>query len=374
MSPKIIVIPGQQASTENLELKPVTRRLPRRNRQMICKERIQSPSTRTWVGRLFLVSVVAVLRSAQERSPSMMCDALVTPTRIGSIPIRSDYSKTTTNENRWKEHNVNSMTRSLHPPIRPTTTSLSANGSASHNNMSRNTTKSVETKLVGLLLAVAIILSLAGTTMSGPTDDAAKGVAVVNKVVQNTVPTTSTEVVAVTLGESIGGVIGAIFSVAINFVLRGGKTNDGSSKSSGSGNNDKRKKSLLSQGLADSDYFIANSASNSLLEAAGVPETVAKYSSVFIAAIPSQLVKVVPRLSQREAPLPTPDEQQQTKQNVIQPFWKKSKTENSKVVPVAVAAATAAEAASSTTSEAAAVSAIDFVEVFADVTRWLEYE
>ena len=46
-------------------------------------------------------------------------------------------------------------------------------------------------------------------------------------------------------------------------------------------------------------------------------------------------------------------------------------------MPVAVATATASEAASSMTSEstaAAVVSAIDFVEVFADVTRWLEYE
>ncbi len=320
---------------------------------------------------------MAVLRSTREGAPPFLCDALVTPTRKSSITVLADYGRTTTNENRWKEHD--SMSRRLHQPMRPSTSSLSANGSASNNNVSRNTFKSNETKIVGFLLAVAIVLSLAGT-MSGPSDDTVKGVAVVNKVVQNTVPTTSTEVVAVTLGESIGGVIGAIFSVAINFVLRGGKTNDGSSESSGSRNNDKSKKSLVSQGLADSDYFIANSASNALLEAAGVPETVAKYSSVFIAAVPSQLVKVVPRLLQRETPLPIPDEQQQTP-TTNQPFWRKStklKVENSKkIVPVAVAAATAAEAASSTTSvttEAAAVSAIDFVEVFADVTRWLEYE
>lgn len=345
---------------------------------------MQSQGTRPWVRRLFLISIIATFRSTQKGSGPVVCDAFVTQTRKSTIVNRLDYRRMKTNENQRNKHDTGSMSRRIYQPIRPSTSSLSANGSASHNNMSHKTNNSNESKIAGFVLAVAIILSLAGT-MSGPTsDDTVKGVAVMNKVVQNTVPTTSTEVVAVTLGESIGGVIGAIFSVAINFVLRGGKANDGSSKSSGSGRNDKSKKSLLSQGLADSDYFIANSASNSLLEAAGVPETVAKYSSVFIAAVPSQLVKVMPRLTQREMPLLVPDEQQQrstTKPNAIQRFWKKSKNkkiENSKkIVPVAVAAATAAEAASSTTSlttEAAAVSAIDFVEVFADVTRWLEYE
>lgn len=262
-------------------------------------------------------------------------------------------------------------------------TGLSANSPTSRNDMagsdnSGNSNKN-NAEIAGLFLAVAIILSLAG--LAGPVDGGvgtsdettSQSVAVMAKVIENTVPTTSTEVVAVTLGESIGGVIGAIFSVAINFVLRGGKvTDDSSSKSSDSETNTREKSgnkpSLLSQGLSDGDYFIANSASNSLLEAAGVPETIAKYSSVFIAAIPSQLVKIVPSLLEQNLSAPVRDPRKNI--SIIPSFWNKS---NNKVVkPENFVPVAAGGAATSTTP--VTIAAIDFVEVFADVTRWLEYE
>jgi hypothetical protein len=214
------------------------------------------------------------------------------------------------------------------------------------------------------------------------------------KVVENTVPTTSTEVVAVTLGESLAGVIGAIFSVGIKFIMKKGNDKDDSSKSSVSENSENNKSgsrtSLLAQGLSDSDYFIANSASNSLLEAVGVPEAVAKYSSVFIAAIPSQLVKIGSRLSEEkrakeEGALSVLDEQQGKEtisRNATASSLKNNKSVNrEKLEPIANGISTTEGAASppttTVTNESTATSAgtaVDFVEVFADVARWLEYE
>merc|ERR1711865_63499 len=61
-----------------------------------------------------------------------------------------------------------------------------------------------------------------------------------------------------------------------------------------------KKSSLLTQGISDSDYFIANSASYALFEAVGVPESIAKLSSIFVAAVPSQLVKVGATMSKQK--------------------------------------------------------------------------
>ncbi|MGK3743046.1 MAG: hypothetical protein ACI90V_009902, partial [Bacillariaceae sp.] len=203
------------------------------------------------------------------------------------------------------------------------------------------------------------------------------------------------------------GVIGAIFSVAINFILRGGKTKTEDDESSSSDDNssysnnnninivdiddDDKKSSLLSQGISDSDYFIANSASYALFEAVGVPESIAKLSSIFVAAIPSQLVKVGAKMSKQKRDkenqlmLQLLREEQKKKQKRNFPFSlplsssKKSIVNPKELKPVTAAMAMPGETsittgATETTAAAAAVTAIDFVEVFADITRWLEYE
>ncbi len=345
----------------------------RRSRQSSYSEpRIQSLGKINWVRRLFVLSLVAALNSTNDGF-APFCDAFVTPTRKSTRAIRSEHLKIPETPKTQIMNGSATTSRRIHGN-RDRSARSSSNGPASGNNIASNANnKQKKAEIAGFFLAVAIILSLAG--ISGTSDDevASSSVAVVTKVVENTVPTTSTEVVAVTLGESIGGVIGAVSSVAINFVLRGGKVNDDSSKSSQS-DSQKSKKSLLSQGLADSDYFIANSASNSLLEAAGVPETVAKYSSVFIAAIPSQLVKITPTLLKRNyLSLPIPDIIQDKASRDLGDtlvFWNNKKIDDSNKIAVEESG----DSTVTSSSAAAAVSAIDFVEVFADVTRWLEYE
>jgi hypothetical protein len=267
-----------------------------------------------------------------------------------------------------------------------------------------------DSKIVGAILAVGIILILAGLSLKGvgvggignANEVTSSSVAAMTNVVDTVIPSTSTDLLAVTLGESIGGVIGAIFSVAINFILRGGKTkteDDDESSSDDSSNNininnvdddDDKKSSLLSQGISDSDYFIANSASFALFEAIGVPESIAKLSSIFVAAIPSQLVKVGAKMSKQKRDKESQlmlqllrEEQKKKKQKQNFPFLLPSQKKNTvnpkELMPVTAAMAMPGDTSISTgitetTAAAAAITAIDFVEVFADITRWLEYE
>ena len=349
----------------------------RRRRRDNCRGCIiEHSNTAYLVQRLFLFSLVASLYATNEGN-NCLCDAFTTPKshRTG-IPNRIDQITTLTIENRTRKRSISSIPRLMARNEASTNSSLNSSasgdnisGGADNNNNSGKNKNNAE--IAGLILAVGIILSLAGIT--GPSGsgvgngDTSTSVAVMTKVVENTVPTTSTEVVAVTLGESIGGVIGAIFSVAINFVLRGGKTTEvdpsKSLESENKKNKKQNKKSLISQGLSDSDYFIANSASNSfLLEIVGVEQSVAKYVSIFVATIPSQLVKIGSRIEEQKS-LKAEEFKSTSPSNGQQNEARKNQNEISASV-------------STTTESTAAIAAtaIDFVEIFADVTRWLEYE
>ena len=378
---------------------------PRDKRKTGRKQRIEfsgtATITTTWVWRLLVASFVATSTAPAGSKTSNgffpVCDAFVVPMKKSSNVFLRPERWTTPKIRNQKNDDNDPATYSRTTNANVTTkrkTGLSSNSVISgngttdasgknHNNSGNQDQNDGE--VTGLILAVAVILTLAGMagTGAGVVGDitSSRSVAVVTKVVENTVPTTSTEVVAVTLGESIGGVIGAIFSVAINFVLRGGEKKDDLSESSDKNNSTNRnrssKSSLLFQGLSDGDFFIANSASNSILEAAGVPESVAKYGSILIAAIPSQLVKIGSSISEQKRAkeeqlcnqLLSEDEEQKGK--------KKKRLVNRKdLVPLAHTGR-AADATPTLTAEAMAaapVFVIDFVEVFADVTRWLEYE
>lgn len=406
-----------------------TRRKKRIRRTIACTRTENQPKTgrerriefsrpTTCVRRLLAVPLIAaiIVSGASNTNDKLffVCDAFAAPTVKSKIFLRPEQRiMTNARIRKFNQGAARTISRIIDTNTRiRTTSSLSSNTPTSQNGRSggasNNGNNQNNAEVAGLILAIGIILSLAG--MSGTStggivngnEVTSTSVAVMTKVVENTVPTTSTEVVAVTLGESIGGVIGAVISVAINFVLRGGKNKDDSSESMESNNTkntkNMNKQSLLSQGLSDGDYFIANSASFSLLEAVGVPESVAKYSSIFIAAIPSQLVKIGSRISEQKRAkedeilynLLREDQKRKKRRNLndlIPSMQGKNQQQEKKIVdpkelvPVTLGAVTAGETAPSsivtvaTESPATAVAtSIDVVEIFADVTRWLEYD
>mmetsp|Transcript_11095 Transcript_11095/g.23571 ORF Transcript_11095/g.23571 Transcript_11095/m.23571 type:complete len:622 (+) Transcript_11095:133-1998(+) len=378
--------------------RPQTRRKIGRRKQRIECSGTATTITTSWVWRLLVASFVATstaptggIKTSNGFFP--VCDAFVVPMKKSSNvilrPERWTIPKIRNQKNDDNDPTTYSRTTDANVSTKKKT-GLSSNSAisgndttdtASKNHSNRNRDQN-DSEVAGLILAVAVILTLAGMagTGAGVVGDvsSSRSVAVVTKVVENTVPTTSTEVVAVTLGESIGGVIGAIFSVAINFVLRGGEKKDDlselSDKSNGANRKRSTKSSLLSQGLSDGDFFIANSASNSILEAVGVPESVAKYGSILIAAIPSQLVKIGSSISEQKRA----KEEQRFNQLLSEEREQKGKKNNKRFVNrkelVPSALTGGAVAADATALAAAPVFEIDFVEVFADVTRWLEYD
>lgn len=246
---------------------------------------------------------------------------------------------------------------------------------------------------LGFLIGVTVIVVL-GLSTSDPSfygfsiDQSVEELnevafATATNIIDASVPTSSSDYFAIALGESIGGVIGATLSVLINFILQMNMNNNNSNTNE---EGDQKKdmptmsKPFVSQALADSDYFIANSATYTLLEAVGVPPEIAKLSSVFIAAIPSQLVKLGPVLQERRSQEEMILQQLLEEEKQNQETLSKSRSINT-FGPFRFSSSTPKRENVVTTvdpSELIPVVAggieIDFVEVFADVTRWLEYE
>ena len=171
-----------------------------------------------------------------------------------------------------------------------------------------------------------------------------------------TVPTTAADVIAVTLGESIGGVIGAVATGIVSLVV---------SKQGRSLESRISTRSLVTEAIADSDFFIANSASRPLLQAAGLPPVLASLGSLLVATASSQLVKLGARrqdqLVEEEQLLQTLLEEEKEKERKRDPlkfllkgFKKEVLVSPKDLIPVAAVQ-------------------IDFIDIFSDVTRWLEY-
>lgn len=127
-------------------------------------------------------------------------------------------------------------------------------------------------------LVGAIILGLAISDSQNIGEDLA--VTAVANVIDAAMPTSSTDLVAGALGESIGGVCGAASTVGLSMLL------------SAASNSTTTMEQSKNEAIADGDFFIVNSASKPLLEAVGVPPALASVSSIVLATIPSQLVKI----------------------------------------------------------------------------------
>eukprot|EP00526_Cylindrotheca_closterium_P020611 CAMPEP_0113645976 /NCGR_PEP_ID=MMETSP0017_2-20120614/24257_1 /TAXON_ID=2856 /ORGANISM="Cylindrotheca closterium" /LENGTH=204 /DNA_ID=CAMNT_0000557787 /DNA_START=69 /DNA_END=679 /DNA_ORIENTATION=+ /assembly_acc=CAM_ASM_000147 len=114
---------------------------------------------------------------------------------------------------------------------------------------------------VAAVLILAIIIGLSINDSSNVTQDEIAVTAVTN-VVGATLPTTATDLVAGALGESVGGVCGAVATASLTSLLNAVK-----SKNSTDISTDSR----MTNAIAESDYFIVNSASFPLLTAIGLP-------------------------------------------------------------------------------------------------------
>eukprot|EP00339_Tiarina_fusa_P013930 CAMPEP_0117000346 /NCGR_PEP_ID=MMETSP0472-20121206/2722_1 /TAXON_ID=693140 ORGANISM="Tiarina fusus, Strain LIS" /NCGR_SAMPLE_ID=MMETSP0472 /ASSEMBLY_ACC=CAM_ASM_000603 /LENGTH=413 /DNA_ID=CAMNT_0004700015 /DNA_START=498 /DNA_END=1736 /DNA_ORIENTATION=- len=215
----------------------------------------------------------------------------------------------------------------------------------------------------GIFLAFCIVLGLAvNGGDSNIASDAANVNAIdglaktaVSNVIDASLPINPSDLLAVTLGESIGGIIGGVGTVLVTAFVRPGA-------------NRQATKFARTEALADTDYFIANSASLPLLQAAGLPPAVASIGSVIFATIPSQLVKISAQRQERLV------EEESIMQELLRNQYLQQR-EQSFANRFRLGGASKENASGVDPNNLSPVvqNEIDTVEVFCDVTRWLEY-
>lgn len=209
----------------------------------------------------------------------------------------------------------------------------------------------------GLLFALTVLTGLSTETSpigSGLQVEDTIPLKAVSNVFDAAMPTSSTDLVAVALGEAVAGVIGASFSAIPKvFTI-------------------KDRRQLVTGVVADSDYFIAQAGLAPTFGAFGLSPLLASLSSVVVASVPSVLVKLGSRQRELrefeekslEGLLVDQQNRRSGTQRIfgIDNFLKRGverETSQNRIDP----------------NELIPVSnyTIDTVEIFSDVTRWLAY-
>lgn len=160
-------------------------------------------------------------------------------------------------------------------------------------------------------------------------------------IIEAAVPSSVTDLISLALGESIAGGIGALATYILQVTLRTKQSIQNKLQSVEEGRS-ASKQELFTDAVADTDFFIVRAAAIPLASALGVPTIL----GVLLATIPSQLVKIS---AKQKA-------QRKLEDEYLQALLNSQKLSNV-VTPEKVGIANQA----------------DFVEIFADLTKWLSY-
>jgi hypothetical protein len=224
----------------------------------------------------------------------------------------------------------------------------------------RNMTSSemITVSSVGAILSFGLVYSLAmnGEMIRGEAAVVENLEIVTGNVLDAMLPLTATDLLSVTLGEALAGAIGA----AATFVV------------SSTWNRKKTVQSTPGKSVvADGDFFLASAAAFPLIQALGVPPVVSSIMTTLFASVPYELVKVGSRRRQ----------QRLMEDNLLQQLLDEQRKRDDsgmfRFVPrPLLGSASATKAVSLETLVPvgeASDNKLDFVEVFSDLVRWLEY-
>jgi len=189
------------------------------------------------------------------------------------------------------------------------------------------------------------------------------------------VPTTATDVISVALGEGIAAGIGGLITSLAGIGLKtqgllksGFSVFDNSNNSTGTGTGISSKTSVdgfIAGAVADTDYFITRAG----LSALGVPS----FLGVILAAVPSQLIKLSARQrEQRQKEALFMDNLLVVEQNRKKGFSLSSFSLRPKKVEDPTFDDLIEQRPAEVTPGLA--NQVDFVEIFQDITKWLEYD
>jgi hypothetical protein len=105
-------------------------------------------------------------------------------------------------------------------------------------------------------------------------------------IVDAAVPLTPTDVVSVTVGEGVGGIVGAVTSYSIAQLIRSSQVTDKAPK--------------VSDAVANGDFLVTQAAARPLLNAIGVPPFLAIVGSALLACVPAEIVKNTARRQRQQ--------------------------------------------------------------------------
>ena len=105
-------------------------------------------------------------------------------------------------------------------------------------------------------------------------------------IVDAAVPLTATDVVSVTVGEAVGGIVGAVTSYSIAQLIRASQVLDKAPK--------------VSDAVANGDFLVTQAAARPLLNAIGLPPFLATVGSALLASVPAEIVKNTARRQRQQ--------------------------------------------------------------------------
>ena len=183
-------------------------------------------------------------------------------------------------------------------------------------------------------------------------------------------PSSATDVVAVALGEGIGGLVGVGSTFVLSELM---KASSGVADEAAS---DMLQRNAITEAVAGFDYFLTRAVASPLLLSAGLDPLFASIGSVLVASIPYEIVKIQERSRQRRktenqllSELLSEERERRRQRRRGGSFLLASKqaslTSTLQVSPTSVDVATLTPAMSS--------SDFDLPELVTDVIKWLEY-
>ena len=237
-------------------------------------------------------------------------------------------------------------------------------------------------------------------------------------IVKTVLPQSAEDVIAVSIGEGIAGAIGAMATWLLGMVLnfksdddyytlmpmnnngmmkmsggiesiRENSNNSGSYSSQRGTNMD----ALVSEAVADGDYFLTRAAAQPLLEAVGIPIFFASLASILIATLPYEAVKLTSQKRKRET-----EEQQRLLEMLLEEEEERRRRDmnvidvgSNKIFEFIQQLNVRQPGYVDSTEEGTdddgvnklqqqqqlvgnIVPGLDYVELFADITKWLEYD
>ena len=238
-------------------------------------------------------------------------------------------------------------------------------------------------------------------------------------IVKTVLPQSAEDVIAVSIGEGIAGAIGAMATWLLGMVLNFKSdddyytlmpmNNNGMMKMSGgiesirensnnnSGSYSSRRgtnmDALVSEAVADGDYFLTRAAAQPLLEAVGIPIFFASLASILIATLPYEAVKLTSQKRKRET-----EEQQRLLEMLLEEEEERRRRDmnvidvgSNKIFEFIQQLNVRQPGYVDSTEEGTdddgvnklqqqqqlvgnIVPGLDYVELFADITKWLEYD